>query len=140
MKNDVIQMHILLVLSAVILEMEFTNRKDGMDMKYCCTEAEREGTCYHEFQKGKFHNMFWERDSLLLHDDNFRRLHLGELFKSVIPAYSEYGITEVNTVQWNEIYNKASELGGETKAVIEEINCWMEQIVQESDVVTILGI
>ena len=41
-------------------------------MKYCITAAERCGTCYHEFQRGKFgkffwnKTQFWEEDSLLL--------------------------------------------------------------------------
>ena len=40
-------------------------------MKYCITAAERCGTCYHEFQRGKFgkffwnKTQFWEEDSLL---------------------------------------------------------------------------
>lgn len=33
-------------------------------MKYCCTELDRKGTCYHEFQKGKFKGSFWKEDSL----------------------------------------------------------------------------
>ena len=39
-------------------------------MKYFCTEDKRVGTCYHEFQKGKWdEHTFWKEDSLLLSDD-----------------------------------------------------------------------
>ena len=27
-------------------------------MKYCCTELERKGTCYHEFKKGMFNLIY----------------------------------------------------------------------------------
>ncbi|CDM69838.1 hypothetical protein CM240_2721 [Clostridium bornimense] len=58
-------------------------------MKYCCTELDRKSTCYHEFQKGKFNDSFWEKDSLLIHDDTFYVLNLADLFYSVVPSYDE---------------------------------------------------
>lgn len=82
-------------------------------MKYCCTETERVGTCYHEFQKGRFDGTFWHKDSLLISDDNLFELHLGDIFKSVVKTYDEYGETEITQEEWNEIYGKACELGGE---------------------------
>ncbi|WP_253287444.1 hypothetical protein [Clostridium bornimense] len=62
-------------------------------MKYCCTELERKGTCYHEFQKGKFNDFFGEKDSLLIHDDIFYILNLADLFYSVVTSYDESGET-----------------------------------------------
>ncbi|WP_035790501.1 hypothetical protein [Clostridium beijerinckii] len=55
-------------------------------MKYCCTESNRKGTCYHEFRKGKFTGSFWNEDSLLIHDDNLYSLHLADIFRSVVPC------------------------------------------------------
>lgn len=43
-------------------------------MKYFITEEKRKGTCYFEFQKGKFKGKFWLQDSLYLHGDKFDEL------------------------------------------------------------------
>lgn len=109
-------------------------------MKYCCTESDRKGTCYHEFRKGKFEGSFWKDDSLLIHDDNLYILHLADIFRSVVPSYNEYGETEIIKEQWNEIYRRASEIDGEIKIAIDEINCWAEIVFNTEDVFTILGI
>lgn len=55
-------------------------------MKYCCTESDRKGTCYHEFKKGKFSG-FWKEDSILIHDYNLSILHLADIFYSVVATY-----------------------------------------------------
>ncbi len=109
-------------------------------MKYCCTETERRGTCYHEFKKGKADGHFWNKASLLIHDDHLRNLHLGVLFRSVLPTYDEYGETEMNMTQWHEIYCKALGIGGETKQAVEEINKWAKSAFLTDDIITILGI
>lgn len=109
-------------------------------MKYCCTESKRIGTCYHEFQRGKFDGSFWHKDSLLLSDDNLYNLNLAAIFKSVIDSYDECGETEITQKQWDKIYIKASEMGGEIKIVIDEINCWAENVFHDEKVFTILGI
>jgi len=116
-------------------------------VKYCYTESDRKGTCYHEFQKGKFNGSFWKEDSLLIHedsllihDDNLYILHLADIFHSVVPSYSEYGETEIIKEQWNEIYNRASEIDGEIKIAIDEINCWAKIVFKTEDIFTILGI
>lgn len=109
-------------------------------LKYCCTEAERRGTCYHEFKKGKFDGHFWYKDSLLIHDDILYDLRLGKLFRSVVPSYDEYGETEINMIQWHEIYLKAKKIGGETKLAIDEINKWAESAFRTDNIITILGI
>lgn len=109
-------------------------------MKYCCTESDRKGTCYHEFQKGKFNGSFWDKDSILIDDDILNDLHLAELFHSVIPSYDECGQTEVSQEQWHEIYLKASKIGGEVKNAIDEIDLWTKNIFKTENVFTILGL
>lgn len=109
-------------------------------MKYCCTESDRKGTCYHEFQKGKFKGSFWDKNSILIRDDNLYDLHLAELFCSVVPSYDECGETEINQEQWSEIYLKASEIGGELKNAIDEIDLWAKNIFKTESVFTILGL
>ena len=107
-------------------------------MKYCCTELERKGTCYHEFQKGKFNDSFWEKDSLLIHDDIFYILNLADLFYSVVPSYDESGETEITLNQWSEICLRASEIGGEVKVAIKEVDSWVKTIFEAYDVFTII--
>lgn len=109
-------------------------------MKYCCTESERKGTCYHEFQKGKFSGSFWNEDSLLIHDDNLYILHLADIFRSVVPTYNIYGETEIVKEQWDEIYNIVSASDGEIKIAIDEINSWAKIAFETEEKFTILGI
>ena len=55
-------------------------------MKFFCTELERKGTCYHEFQKGKWDGKtFWKTDSLLLHDNIMCEVKLHKLFRIHFP-------------------------------------------------------
>ena len=69
-------------------------------MKYFLDEAQRKatgGTCYFEFQKGKFRNKFWLKDSLCLHADTFDSLMLYELFSNSIEGFCYYASNEVKT-------------------------------------------
>lgn len=60
-------------------------------MKYCCTNDQREGSCYYEFQKGRFADKFWLHTSLCLSDDTFVELGLYNLFIKVVPDFACYG-------------------------------------------------
>ena len=110
-------------------------------MKYFYLDEEREGTCYHEFQKGKWDGQsFWRYDSLLIHDDIIYALQLDSFLLSVIPTYDVYGETEINKASWNEIYNKALLLGGEIMNAIKEADKWVQKTFETEEVFTILGI
>lgn len=110
-------------------------------MKYFCTENERIGTCYHEFQKGKFEKMeFWKMDSLLIHDDVHCALGLGTLIESVIKDYDHFSHTEVTKEQWKMIYDKAIASGGELKEALSEAKAWVDDTFTEYDVFTMLGL
>ncbi|AGF57241.1 plasmid rolling circle replication initiator protein Rep [Clostridium saccharoperbutylacetonicum] len=109
-------------------------------MKYCCTESDRKGTCYHEFQKGKFKGSFWKEDSLLMHDDNLYNLHLEDLFLSVVSSYDACGETEIDQEQWKEIYRRGLEIDGEIKIAIDEINSWAKIVFETNNIFTILGL
>lgn len=109
--------------------------------KYFCTEAERRGTCYHEFQKGKWdEHTFWKEDSLLIHDDVHLELKLYGLFKQVLPKYDAYSDVEVNRAQWQQIYAMAEEIGGETFEAIKEVDVWVQECFESEDVFCMLGI
>jgi hypothetical protein len=45
-----------------------------------------------------------------------------------------------NCYSMNEIYHRASEIDGEIKIAIDEINCWAKIVFKTEDIVTILGI
>lgn len=109
--------------------------------KYFCTEEERQGTCYHEFQKGKWdEHTFWKEDSLLIHDDVHLELKLYGLFKQVLPKYDAYGDVEVNKAQWQQIYAMAEEIGGDIFDAIKEADVWAQECFETEEVFYMLGI
>lgn len=109
-------------------------------MKYFCTEKERKGTCYHEFQKGRWDGKtFWKEDSLLLDDDIHWQLGLGKLFKELLPHYDAYAETEVSRRQWDAIIQRARESGGELQIAIEEADTWIRKELGAEECFTILG-
>lgn len=110
-------------------------------MKYFCKVSEKKGTCYHEWQKGKWdEKTFWKEDSLLIHDDVLVSLKMAELLAEIIPDYSPYGYCEMNIFQWNEFYNRAALLGGQLKAALDEAFAWINENFDENEVFTMLGI
>lgn len=110
-------------------------------MNYFIKSAEREGSCYHEFIKGKWDGKtVWSNNSVLLHDDTFNALKLYDLFALFVVNYDTYGITQINEQQWQAIYNKSKEIGGEVQSAIEELNHWCQHNFQTETVFTVLGI
>lgn len=68
-------------------------------MKHFVCNNQRDGTCYHEFYKGKWDNhTFWKPDSIFLHDDLLFPSFYDALIE-VIPEYDRYGITEISATQ-----------------------------------------
>lgn len=113
----------------------------GSRMKFFCTASERIGTCYYEFQKGRWDgHTFWKEDSLLLHDDVYMKLGLDKLFKKAISVYDAYAHTEVNKDQWQKVCEIAGELGGEVKLAIGEADVWVKENFVREEVFTIVGI
>lgn len=110
-------------------------------MKYFCRVSEKKGTCYHEWQKGKWdEKTFWREDSLLIHDDVLYSLKMGNLLAKFIPDYSEYGDFELNVSQWEQIYNEAGMIGGELKEAIDEAAAWVNENFITNEVFAIIGI
>ena len=108
-------------------------------MKYFATLNEREGTCYHEFQKGEWNDEFWFEDSIYLSDD-FMSRDLFELISACAPEYDPYGVTVITRRQWNDICTLAENHTPETAAIIAEANIWVQEIFKEYMVFSILGI
>lgn len=110
-------------------------------MKYFCKVSEKKGTCYHEWQKGKWdEKTFWKEDSLLIHDDVLFSLEMAGLLGEIIPDYSPYGYCEMNIFQWEQLFNKASLIGGQLKEAVDEASVWVNENFAQNEVFTILGI
>lgn len=112
-------------------------------MTYFITEIERQerkSTCYFEFQKGRFKNKFWETDSLCLHGTLFDRHLPYELICKALPHFAYYGVTEVTFTQYLQLKESALAAGGETAAVIRELDTWASECYQSEKVFTILGL
>ena len=111
-------------------------------MKYFLNEAQRKttgGTCYFEFQKGKFRNKFWLNDSVYLHADTFDALMLYELFSDSIENFYDYSPTEVSKGQWETLVVKSKENEYWTD-IIEELTPWVEECFTKHMCFTICGI
>lgn len=115
-------------------------------MKYFITETERRNsgeTCYHEFYKGDWNNekcIYWNEDSLSIHEDNMDTLQLYTLISKVVPYYNYYGETRIDENQWKEIYLLAKKQSGELFCAIREVSPWVEENFKEYSVFTILGL
>ena len=111
-------------------------------MRYFVYEEDRKasgGTCYFEFQKGKFKNKFWLKDSLCLHADTFDSLILYELFSKSIEEFCCYAPNEVSKEQWKNLVEKSEE-NEQWKSVIEELRPWVEECFAQHRCFTICGI
>lgn len=111
-------------------------------MKYLFDEGQRKATgstCYFEFQKGKFRNKLWLKDSLFLHADIFDSLMLYELFSDSIQGFCYYATTEVSKEQWG-ILAANSEVNEQWKDIIEDLRPWVEECLAKHKCFTICGI
>lgn len=107
------------------------------------TEAERKEkhtTCCFEFQRGRFQNSFWREDSICLEADIFDELKLFELFKTAVPHFDYYGLTEVSLRDWQALRRLSDKRGGLEEKVILELTPWAEACFKDEEVFTICGI
>lgn len=109
-------------------------------MEYCCFNNQRTGTCYFEYQKGKFEDNFWLDSSIYLHADLFDKLNLYQIFVKAVPEFAYYGITEIDREKWNLLIVTANQIGGSIKCVFHEIDSWVNLFSPTENVITILGI
>ncbi len=110
-------------------------------MKYFRLAKDCVGTCYHEFYRGKWDNKtYWNKTSLFLHEDIFTELELFKAFNECNEDYDPYGITEINRAQWEKVLSYSEKLSIEAKAVLNEIKPWINKVLQEYGMFTILGI
>lgn len=116
------------------------------NMKYFLNEKERQAsnsTCYHEFVKGRWDDnamVFWNSESLNIHDDLMIALGLDRLIQGIVEGYDPYGETAVNAIQWKQICAEAEKIGGSLLEVVSELSPWAEENFRQNSVFTILGI
>lgn len=111
-------------------------------IKYFVKDNERQGTCYHEFYKGKWDGItFWKEDSLSLHDDVLCECNgFTEAVLTVIPSYSPFNITEISCAQWYEIGKIIEDKNQQAKALYQEADEWAQKVFETYGCFTILGI
>ena len=110
-------------------------------MKYFCRNEERVDTAYYEFQKGDWtrEQKHWKENSIVIEDMDYDRF----VFDAVAPVlenYDHYGVNIVLPKQWEEIKERAVEIGGHVKEAIEEADVWVKKVFPEYGCFTILGV
>ncbi len=100
----------------------------------------RGGTCYFEFQRGRFRGKHWLERSVFLHMDQFDRLQLYELFSKVLPHFDYFGLTEVGPAQYEKLKALAMTRGGEIAELFRELDHWVQDCFLTENVFTICGI
>ncbi len=79
-------------------------------MKCFVNEEERKNsrsTCYFEFQKGKYKNKNWLKDSVSLHVDIFDDFEFYSLFSYAIDRFDCFEQNEVSKKQWDKIIQRS---------------------------------
>lgn len=112
-------------------------------MNYFVTAPRRQGTCYHEFWRGKWDGVsFWAAGSILLHDDVLSEYgeSLAEALLAVIPNYAPYGVAEVTHAQWEAVGARTEAAGGTAAELYREADAWAQEVFRTHDCFTILGI
>ena len=100
----------------------------------------RGGTCYFEFQRGRFRGRHWLDRSVFLHADRFDDLNLYDLFREALPHFDYYYVTEVTPAQYEKLKALALARGGETANLFRELDHWVQDCFFTENVFTICGI
>lgn len=111
-------------------------------MKYFVTNGEREGTCYHEFYRGKWDSKtFWNDDSIYLHDDVLlENRGFADALLLVVPNYDPYRDTEVSSEDWARVGKAIRQDDRGSLELYDEAGAWLEEVFKTEDCFTILGV
>ena len=111
-------------------------------MKYFVTDRERDGTCYHEFYKGRWDGKtFWKEDSISLHDNiMFQAKEFIAALVVCVSKYDPFGETEITADEWIKIGTLISSKDNISKKVYEEANKWAKEVFKSYGCFTILGL
>ncbi len=110
-------------------------------MKYFCKEEDRNGTDYHEFQKGRWYKQtFFDSHSIIIKDDVLKQIGLKALFEKCIPDYDYNSASEVTEKTWNKMLKEAKKQGGEVEEALLEAEPWVKDNFLTEESFSILGI
>ena len=115
----------------------------GKQTPLLCSASRRKmlgGTCYFEFQRGRFRGKHWLDRSVFLDGDLFNSLKLWDIFAQALPDFNYYGTTTVTPAQYEKLNALALQRGGDTAALIRELDHWVQDCFLTETVFTICGI
>ena len=110
-------------------------------MKYFVYNNQRDGTCYHEFYKGKWNRWkYWKSDSIFL-DDEYLFKGFSDAIKEIVPYYDPFGETKISIDQWKKIGEQIKEKDVKSQEVYSEADQWLrDEVFTKHKCFTILGI
>ena len=111
-------------------------------MAYFVTLAQRKGTCYHEFFRGKWdEETFWREDSIYLDDDVLSENDaFADILDAAVPNWWPYGVTEITRAQWERVGQLAQQAGGHALEMFLEADAWAQPVLAQEGCFTILGV
>ena len=110
---------------------------------YFYTAAQRKirgGSCYFEFQRGRYQDQHWLARSIYMDEELFAHLKLPELFCAALPHFDYYGTTEVTQAQYEVLKATAMKQGREIAEVFRELDKWVRDCFFTENIFTICGI
>lgn len=128
---------------AVVEEMNYIKNSftyNGKKMSYFILPLKRVGTSYHEFQTGDKCNVFWDKTSILLHEDIMEEFEVGTFFERFIPNYDYYGVSIVNKETWGKILEESKIERKEIQDIVDEMKVWADHSLSLYGCFTIVGI
>lgn len=111
-------------------------------MEYFCLNDEREGSCYQEYQQGRFEGNHWLTGSLFMHDDIACEIGIYDIFFDVIETYDPYSACPYTITKsvWDMIVGKAVAKGGKVRMAISELTPWAEENFKIHEEFTVIAI
>ena len=108
--------------------------------KYVRTLSELRGHDAFEFARGAAPIGHWLSDSVYLPEDTFQEKGLDQLFMEGLPGFAYFGDTIVSEEEWSRLMETAESRFPETMDVMNELNTWAQEILEQSGYITIHGV
>ena len=111
-------------------------------MKYFCLNKERNGSCYHEYQKGNNTENNWSNTSVFIDDDISREIGMDDMNFNIIKSYDPYSAMRyiITMETWNRMLEYANKAGGDLQAALLEIKPWVDENFRLEKYFTIITI
>ncbi len=126
-----------------IYNMNYVNNSfsyTGQKMKYFVLPKNLTGTCYHEFQTGKYKNLHFDKTSIYLPERIMDEYKFGEFLSRVVPKYNYFGPSIVTKDVWEKILTESEKEDDTIQEIIEEMRVWGNNSIDLYGCFTILGV